>query len=84
MYDLNFDLMDNKLLETVADISYYAGHKGYYSGNSREDIATYIWWAKEFESFHKDTDWDKTDYMLTIEEYIENRISELSRSMDKI
>ena len=38
-----------KLLETVADISYIAGCKKYYSGNSRVDISEYIIWAKEFE-----------------------------------
>ena len=43
--------MDGKLLETVSDISYYAGQKRYYSGNSREGIANFIWWAKEFEKF---------------------------------
>ena len=67
--------MDNKLLETVADISYLAGQKRYYSGNSREDIATFIWWAKEFETFHRDTNWDKTDYMLTIQAYTDDKIS---------
>lgn len=67
--------MDFKLLETVADIAYLAGQKGYYSGNSREDIGTFIWWAKEFQTFHRDTYWDKTDYMLSIEAYTEDRIS---------
>ncbi|WP_447641952.1 MULTISPECIES: hypothetical protein [Chitinophagaceae] len=66
--------MDNKLLETVADISYHAGQKEYYSGNSREDIANFIWWAKEFENIHRKTDWEKTDYMLTIEAYTDDKI----------
>lgn len=61
--------MENKLLETIADIAYHFGQKGYYSGDSRADNANFIWWAKEFENSHKDTDWDNVDYMLTIEAY---------------
>ncbi|WP_346238817.1 hypothetical protein ABDK00_005210 [Niabella insulamsoli] len=67
--------MDNKLLETLADISYLAGQKRYYSGDSREDIATFIWWAKEFVAFHRDTDWDRTDYILTIEAHTDDKIA---------
>lgn len=67
--------MDGKLLETVSDISYYAGQKRYYSGNSREGIANFIWWAKEFEKIHRDTDWNKTDYMLTIEVFTIDKIN---------
>jgi hypothetical protein len=75
MNDLNFENMDDKLLETVSDISYYAGQKRYYSGNSREDVTNFIWWAKEFEKIHRDTDWDKTDYMLTIEVFTVDKIT---------
>lgn len=71
----NPDTIDKKLLETIADIAYSAGHKGYYSGNSREDILNFIWWAKEFESYHKDTDWNNNDYLLTIEAYIEAKLT---------
>lgn len=66
--------MNYKLLETVADIAYYAGQKSYYSGNSRQDMMDFIWWAKEFEEFHENTDWDTIDYMLTIEEYTEKKL----------
>ena len=65
---------DKKLLETVADISYIAGQKQHYSGNSRYDIAEFISWAKEFEKMHNGTDWDNEDYMLTIELYANNKI----------
>lgn len=67
--------MDNKLLEAVADISYYAGQKGYFSGNSREDILNFIWWAKEFQHFHKDTDWNSTDYILMIEAFAQDKLT---------
>lgn len=66
--------MNNKLLETIADISYYAGVKGYYSGNSRVDVMNFIFWAQEFENMHRHTDWDNDDYILAISAYTENVI----------
>jgi len=63
-----------KLLQTVADISYIAGFKKHYSGNSRFDISEYIIWAKEFEQIHKGTDWKVEDYMLAIEHYAYQKI----------
>ena len=65
-----------KLVETVADISYIAGYKQHYSGNSRFDIAEFILWAKEFEKIHKDTDWYNEDYMLAIELYANEKIKQ--------
>ncbi|MDD4972202.1 MAG: hypothetical protein PHT07_22470 [Paludibacter sp.] len=65
-----------KLIETVADISYIAGFKKHYSGNSRLDISEYILWAKEFEQLNKDTDWDCDDYMLAIEKYANEKIKQ--------
>jgi hypothetical protein len=40
---------ETRLLETVADIAYLAGAKRYHSGDSREDVQTFIEWAREFE-----------------------------------
>ncbi len=70
---------NQKLLEAVADIAYYAGYKRYYSGNSRADIFTFIWWAKEFEKLHDHTDWDEKekDYMISIEEFTAQKINSL-------
>lgn len=70
--------MDNKLLETTADIAYLAGSAGYYSGDSRADIADFIWWAEEFEKIHSCTDWGEEDYMLAIEAYVEDRLAQVS------
>jgi len=67
-------MINLKLLETVADISYIAGCKKYYSGNSRFDISEYIAWAKEFEKIHRNTDWNDEDYMLEIEKYADEKI----------
>jgi len=63
-----------KLIETIADISYIAGFKNHYSGNSRLDISEYILWAKEFEQIHKYTDWDNEDYILAVEQYAGEKI----------
>jgi hypothetical protein len=64
----------NKLLETLADIAYMAGQRGFFSGDSREDIAEFISWAKEFEALNEDTDWDETDYQLAIEAFMDNKL----------
>lgn len=64
----------NLLLEAVADIAYIAGHKKYYSGDSRQDMAAFISWAKEFEKIHHSTDWDQEDYMLAIEAFAESKL----------
>jgi len=66
-----------KLLETVADISYIFGKSGYFSGDSRADIQEVIYWAKYFEIKNKNTDWSKEDYILEIEKFSSNKITEL-------
>lgn len=70
--------MSQKLLEAVADIAFYAGRKQFYSGDSRADVSEFIRWAKEFEHIHRHTDWDNTDYLLSIEEFTESRINVLA------
>ena len=62
--------MTNKLLETLADIAYHAGQQGYYTGDSRADVTTFIYWAHEFEQQYAETDWGVTNYMLEIERYV--------------
>ena len=69
-------MIDLKLVETVADISYIAGYKKHYSGNSRYDISEYIHWVKEFEQIHQNTDWSYEDYMLAIEMYADEKIKQ--------
>jgi hypothetical protein len=71
--------MTQKLLETVADISYLAGVRNYYSGDSRFDISLFLSWAREFEELHKHTDWDNENYMLAIDSFTEEKLlSDLS------
>lgn len=67
--------MINRLLETVADIAYLAGHKGFYSGDSRADMLDFIIWAKDFEDIHKNTIWDDQNYMLAIEAFANEKLT---------
>lgn len=66
--------MTDKLLETLADIAYQAGQQGYYTGDSRADVNSFIHWAREFEERHVTTDWDITNYMLEIEQYVATKL----------
>lgn len=72
--------MKLQILETVADIAYLAGQYGYYSGNSRDDMQTFISLAEKFEEKYKNVDWEDLpkehpDYMEAVEyftiEYLE-------------
>ncbi|MXN92699.1 hypothetical protein GR160_15830 [Flavobacterium sp. Sd200] len=74
MNDLPYTIQDNRLFEALADIAYLAGQKGFFSGNSRNDIAEFIVWAKEFEAIHDETDWDEIDYIDTIEAFTLNKL----------
>jgi hypothetical protein len=62
-------MKNQKLLEAIADISYIAGSHNYSSGNSRQDISEFIYWAVQFEKQHSKTDWDKEDYILAIDDF---------------
>ncbi len=64
-----------KLLETVADIAYMAGQQGYYSGDSRRDMADFIFWAKTFQKKHRETEWEIVDYILLIEEFTNEQLA---------
>jgi hypothetical protein len=74
MYDLIYTVEGNKLLEALADIAYLAGQKGFFSGDSRQDIAEFISWAKEFETMHDETNWDEVDYHDAIEAFTLNKL----------
>ncbi len=74
MYDLIYTVEGNKLLEALADIAYLAGQKGFFSGDSRQDIAEFISWAREFETMHDETNWDEVDYHDAIEAFTLNKL----------
>ena len=74
MNDLMYTIEDNKLFESIADIAFMAGQRGFCSGDSRTDVAEFIQWGKEFESVHEDTDWDEMDYVETIEAFMNTKL----------
>lgn len=63
------------MLETLADIAYYAGEQKYHSGDSRTDISEFIYWAFQFEKEHSETDWDAVDYILKIKKFAINELT---------
>lgn len=69
-------MKNNKLHEAIADISYIAGNRRYYSGNSRIDMLEFTNWAKEFEEINKNEVWEDRDYMLEIESFANKKINE--------
>lgn len=52
-----YEEITNSLCEAVADIAFLAGDYKYYSGDSREDIASFIQWGKEFEKRWRGVEW---------------------------
>lgn len=65
-----------KLLETIADISYTAGYMKFSSGDSREDVNTFIFWAEEFQKINLKTNWDEVedDYIISIDKFTVEKI----------
>ena len=62
-------MKNNKLLETIADISYLAGECKFHSGDSRADVSEFVRWAIEFEKENTKTNWDEKDYILSVESF---------------
>lgn len=62
------------LCEAVADIAYIAGHDKYYGGDSREDTANFIEWAKEFERIHEGEEWIDKDYIDEITKFAHEKM----------
>lgn len=74
-----------RLLETVADIAFIAGEKGFYTGNSRHDIQLIISWAKEFEEKYKDAEWGvdtEEDYIDAVKKFTYLKIDKTEKDYD--
>ena len=67
--------MNEKLLETVADIAYIFGEKGYFTGDSRADIQEIIFLAKKFENLNHD--WNTDDYLIEVNKFSYSKLEEL-------
>lgn len=74
MNTLQHTIEDYKLFEAIADIAFIAGQKGFFSGDSRTDIAEFIHWAKEFEDMNEETNWDEIDYQEAIEAFTGHKL----------
>lgn len=58
-------------LETLAQIGIMCGEMGYYpSQDSREQSSSIIDHAQKFCNIHTNTDWDKTDWLITLTNYV--------------
>ena len=69
------------LCEAVADIAFLAGENKYYSGNSRQDMADFIEWAKEFEELNDGVEWGVNsgiDYIDAITEFTFMKMEKLN------
>lgn len=67
-----------KLLEAVVDLAYNAGaDKLWDERDSRAVVSEIIRWAGEFEATHAGTDWDEVDYLLAIDIFYKEKISDL-------
>ena len=72
---------NQKLLETVADISFIAGENKFFTGNSREDVSAFIHWASEFQKENSITNWNEVDYILSIEDFTLKKIKSNSNDI---
>ncbi len=70
------------LCEAVADIAFFAGEKKFYSGDSREDMGTFISWAKEFEFENRGVQWgENKDYMEEIEKFTFDKLKKAKKAL---
>ena len=69
---------NRKLLEAVVDLAYNAGaDKLWDERDSRAVVSEIIRWAGEFETTHAGTDWAEEDYLLAIDSFYQEKISDL-------
>lgn len=67
-----------KLLEAIVDLAYNAGaDKLWEDRDSRAVVSDIIRWAREFETAHAGTDWNGEDYLLAIDRFYKEKISNL-------
>lgn len=61
--------------ETIADIAYEAGTRGFRpTGNSRDTISTIIAWADEFSRQNQGTDWINKEYLDEIYNFMDKKL----------
>lgn len=69
---------NRKLLETVVDLAYNAGADNLWEDrDSRAVNADIVRWAGEFETGHAGADWDTEDYLLAVDGFYKEKISNI-------
>jgi hypothetical protein len=71
-------MKDQKLLEIIADVAYMFGENNFFTGDSRADIQTMIYLAKEFESINFKEKWINKDYIEEIQKFTLEKLETLS------
>lgn len=67
-----------RLLETVADLAYNAGHDNLWENNDSRTVVTgIVGWAREFEQENGGTDWNTEDYVLAVDKFYRSKVDNL-------
>lgn len=70
--------------ETIADIAYEAGARGFRpTGNSRDTISTIIAWADEFSRQNQGTDWIDKEYLDEIYNFTDKKLKSAPYDSDR-
>lgn len=71
--------------ETLADIAYYAGHRRFRTGDSREDAQVVINLAREFDKLHAETEWGiDVDYIAEIDSFAKFELDKLEGQQTEV
>ena len=75
-------LMEKKMplfLDALTDISVNVGWNQLTFEDSRQRNNFIRQWAEEFVAIHDNTDWEQTDYILTIDEFAAKKLEEYKK-----
>ncbi|MCA3225964.1 MAG: hypothetical protein ING52_10705 [Burkholderiales bacterium] len=68
--------MDRPLLEVLADVAYACAHAGYREDDSRSAVNTMIAWAEEFERHWQVGQFDRDDYIGSVDRFVGLKLHE--------
>lgn len=66
MYDLTWNLAREDAWESIG-------------ADSRERFSLLLGWTQEFERVYRHTDWDKVDYLETVDNFYDGKMLEMGR-----
>lgn len=73
--------------EVLADIAYSLGAQhllDQFEIDSRELVSEMVSWADNFMSLHRYTDWDKNDYIFTVDAFIEQKVKQFIKDLPSL